>query len=83
MEGLDQEKKSSLFNLINQQADVDKIYLYSIDPYKTKYQFLISKQESTSLKHFIDSKSYIEYSNDMDDIYKTLKNTTQLKNVKY
>ena len=33
--------------------------------------------------HFNDDKSFIEYSNDIDDIYKTLKNTIQIKNIKY
>ena len=58
------------FNLTDQQPDTDKIYLYAKDPYETNYQFLIKKRESTGLKHFNDSKAIIEYSNDMDDIYK-------------
>ena len=29
-------------------------------------------QESTGLKHFNDSKVFIEYSSDMDDIYKNI-----------
>ena len=58
------------FNLIDQQPDIDKIYLYAKDPYETNYQFLIKKRESTGLKHFNGSKAIIEYSNDMDDIYK-------------
>ena len=33
---------------------------------------LISKFESTGLKHLNDSKTVIEYSNDMDDIYKNI-----------
>ena len=35
-----------------------------------KYQYLINKQESTGLKHITDSKAFIEYSKDIDDIYK-------------
>ena len=31
------------------------IYLYIKDPYEAKYQFLINKRESTSVKHFNDS----------------------------
>ena len=49
-------KNNSLFNLINQQPDIDKIYLYAKDPYEAKYQFLINNREGTSLKHFSDSK---------------------------
>ena len=32
-------KTNSLFNLINQQPDIDKIYLYAKDLHKAKYQF--------------------------------------------
>ena len=60
MEALDLEK-SSLFNLISPQPDIDKIYLYANDPYEAKYQFWINKRESTGLKHFNDSKAFIEY----------------------
>ena len=37
-----------------------------------KFQFLIDKRESTSLKHLNDSKVFIEYSNDMDEIDKNI-----------
>ena len=33
---------------------------------------LINKRESTGLKYFNDSKFFIEFSNDMDDIYKNI-----------
>ena len=59
-------------NLINNQPDIDKIYLYAKDPYEDKYQFLINKRESTGLKHFNDPKAFIEYSNDMHDVYKNI-----------
>ena len=65
-------KTTSLFNLINEEPDTDKIYLYAKDPCKAKYQFLIIKRESTGLKHFNDSKAFIEYQNNMDDIYKNI-----------
>ena len=59
-------------NLINNQPDIDKIYLYAKDPYEAKYQFLINKRESTGLKHFNDPKAFIEYSNDMQDVYRNI-----------
>ena len=65
-------KKSSLCNLINQQPDIDKIYLCAKDPYEAKYQFLINKRESTGLKSFNNYKAYIEYPNDLDNIYKNI-----------
>ena len=55
-------KTNSLFNLINQELDIDKSYLYAKDPFEAKYQFLINSRESTGLKHFKDSKAVIEYS---------------------
>ena len=48
------------------------IYLYAKDLYKAKYQFLINKRESTGVKHLKDPKAFIEYSNNMDDIYKNI-----------
>ena len=51
---------NSLFVLINHQLDIDKIYLCAKDPYEAKYQFLLNKRESTSLKYLNDSKAFIE-----------------------
>ena len=65
-------KRNSLFNLISQQPGIDNFYLYPKDPYEAKHQFLINKRESTCLKHFNDSKTFIEYSNNMVDIYKNI-----------
>ena len=39
--GFGSGKTNSLFNLINQQPDIDEIYLYAKDPYEAKYKFLI------------------------------------------
>ena len=61
-----------MFNAIVQQPNTDKVYLYAKDPYEAKYHFLINKRESTSLKYLNNSKAFIEYSNDMDDIYKNI-----------
>ena len=42
-------KTNTLLNLINNQPDIDKIYLYAKDTYEDKYQFLINKRESIGL----------------------------------
>ena len=68
--GSGSEKTNLLFNLINQQPDIDKIYLYAKDVNEAKYQFLINKSDSTGLEPFNDSKVFIEYWNDLDNIYK-------------
>ena len=46
--------------------------MYAKDLYEGKYQFLINKRESTGLKHFNDSKAFIDYSNDVQDVYKNI-----------
>ena len=42
-------KTNSLFNLINEEPDIDKIYLHAKDPYQAKYQF---KKRKYRLKAF-------------------------------
>ena len=61
-------------NLINNQPDIDKIYLYARDPYEAKCQYLINKREKVGLDHFKDSKAFMAYSNDMEDVYKNIEN---------
>ena len=65
-------KTNALSDLIKNQSDIDKIYLYDKDPCKAKCQFLINKAESTGIKHFNDPKAFIVYSNDMQDVYKNI-----------
>ena len=65
-------KTNTLLNLINNQPDIDQIYFYRKDPYEGKYRFLINKRESIGLKHFNDPKTFIEYSNDMHDVYNNI-----------
>ena len=65
-------KTNALFNLIKNQPDIHKIYLYAKEPYEAKYQFLINKRERVGLKRFNDPKAFIEYSNDMHDVYKNI-----------
>ena len=65
-------KKNTLLNLINNQPDIDKIYLYAKDPYEAKYQLLIKKREIAGLNHFNDAKVFIEYLNDIQDVYKNV-----------
>ena len=63
---------NALLNLINNQPDIDKIYLHAKDPYEAKYQYLINTREKVGLDHFDDPKAFIEYSNDMQDVYKNI-----------
>ena len=73
VDGSGSEKTNALLNLINNQPDIDKIYLYAKDPYEAKYQYLINKREKVGLDHFKDPRAFMEYSNDMQDVYKNIK----------
>ena len=65
-------KTNVLLNLMENQPDIDKIYLYTKDLYEAKYQYLINILEKVSLDHFDDPKAFIEYSSDIHDVYKNL-----------
>ena len=70
--GSGSEITNALFDLINNQPDIDKIYWYTKDPYESIYQFLINKRESMLLKHFNDPKGFTEYSDNMEDVCKNI-----------
>ena len=49
------------------------MYLYAKDPNEAKYQLMIDKRTwKIGWKHCGDPKPFIEYSNDVDDIYKNI-----------
>ena len=50
---------------------------------KLNINFLINKRESTGLNHFNDPKAFIEYSNDMQDVYKDIDKYNVDKERKY
>ena len=72
-------KTNALLNLINNQPDIDKIYLYAKDPCEKKYQYLINKREKVGLNHFNDPKAFMEYSTDMQDVYKNIEDYNPIK----
>ena len=63
--GSGSRKTNVLLNLINNEPDIDKIYLYAKDPSEAKYHLLIKKIRNTGLKYF---NNLI----DADDIYKNI-----------
>ena len=65
-------KTNTLLNLINEQNDIDKIYLYAKDLSEPKYEYLIKKRENSGIKHFNDPNAFIECSNTMDDVYENI-----------
>ena len=62
-------KTNALINLINEQNDIDKIYLYARDLSEPKYEYLIKKREDAGIKHLNNPNAFIECSNTMDDVY--------------
>ena len=77
-------EKNLLLNLIENQPDIDKINLHAKDPYESKYQYLINKREGVGINHFNDPKAFIDYSNEMHDVYtKILMNTILIKKIRY
>ena len=72
-------KTNASLNLINNQLDIDKIYLYGKDPYEAKYQYLINKREKVELGHFDDPKAFMEYSNDVQGVYKNIDDYNPIK----
>ena len=62
-------KTNALLNLIKEQDDIDKIYLYGKDMSKPKYEFLIKRRENAGIIHLKELKEFIECSNSMDDVF--------------
>ena len=70
--GSGSEKTNALINLINEQNDIDKIYLYARDLSEPKYEYLIKKREDAGIKHLNNPNAFIECSNTMDDVYENI-----------
>ena len=68
---LDQEKQTHwLINLINEQDDIDKIYLYATD--LSEHGIFIKKRENAGVKYFNDPNVFVECSNTMDEVYENI-----------
>ena len=78
-------KTITLLNLIqnlNETTPVDKIYLYAKDLSESKYEFLINNRKNAGIKHFSDLAAFIEYSNDMDDVFTNMEDYNKKKKTK-
>ena len=76
-------KTNALLNLISNQPDIDKIYLYAKVPYEAKYQYLINKREKVGLDHFKDLNLLWNIQMICKMFTKILKITIQERNIKY
>ena len=65
-------KTNTLLNLINEQGDIDKIYLYAKDLSEPKHEYLIKKRKYAGTKNLNDSNAFIECLNTMDDVYENI-----------
>ena len=65
-------KANALVNLINEQNDIGKIYLYARDLNEPKYEYLIKKCKDVGIKHLNNQNALIECSNTIDDAYKNI-----------
>ena len=63
-------KTNALLNLIENQPDIDEIYLYAKDPFEGKYEYLIKIRKKVGIDDH--NNPYIEYSNYMHDVYKNI-----------
>ena len=67
-----QEKLNCIIEF-NEQPDIDKIYLYEKDTYEAKYQYLINIRKKAGLNHYADPKAFTDYSSNIHDVYKNIK----------
>ena len=65
-------KTNALINVINEQNNIDKIYLYARDLNEPKYEYLIKKRDDEGIKHLNNPNAFIECSNTIDDIYENI-----------
>ena len=75
-------KTNTLINLINEQGDIDKIYLYAKDLSEPKYEILIKNRKNVGIKHFNDTNAFIECSNTMDDVYENINDYNPNRKIK-
>ena len=65
-------KTNTLLHLIDKLHPIDKIYLCAKDLSEPKYEYLINKREQAGIKNQNDPKAFIEYSDDMNDVYENI-----------
>ena len=58
--GSESGKTNTLLNLMNEQGNMDKLYLYAKDLSEPKYEHLIKNRENVGIKHLNNSNAFIE-----------------------
>ena len=67
-------KINTLLHLIMNLHPIDKIYLFAKDLSEPKYEFLINKRKQAGIKNLNDPQAFIEYSDDINDVYENINN---------
>ena len=75
-------KTNTLLHLIDQLHPIDKIYLYDKDLSESKYEYLINKREQVGIKMLQNAKAFIEYSDDMNDVFENINDYNKKRNKK-
>ena len=70
IDGSGSGKTNTLLNLINEQHDIDNVYLYARDLNEPKCKILIKKLNDAGIKHLNDPNAFIECS--MDVFYENI-----------
>ena len=76
-------KTNVLINLIENQPDIDKIYLYAKDPFEAKYQYLIYKREGVGIDHLMILKLLLSIQKICAMFTKILMDTILIKKIRY
>ena len=76
-------KTNALFNLIDSQPDIDKIYLYAKDTYEAKYLYLIYNYSDVGKRNLSNPKVSFNTQMICKTFIKILKNTILIKKTKY
>ena len=82
IEGSGSGKTNTLINLVNEQNDIDKIYLYTKDLNEPKYEYLIKKRDDVGIKHVNNPNTFIECSNTMEDFYENINDYNSSRKIK-
>ena len=76
-------KTNASLDLIKEQKDIDKTYMYAKDLSEPKFEFLIKKRKNAGIRHLNDSTAFIECSNTMDDAYENINEFNSTRKKKY
>ena len=67
-------KTNTLLNLIKEQGDIVKIYLYAKDLSELKYEFLTKKLKDVGIRYCNVPNAFVDCSNRIEDVYENINN---------